>query len=228
MPPSDPSLPNPLNKKQQKQERLKAQAIASGDWYIWIHIFAPIFITAISFCTSALDNIPDSVFSGAGISLLLIDRRMLKLRGITPPHWGWTLLSLPYILIRCNILKKSKKAFWIAVTIIGISIALSVFTLTMQNQLYNDFKKNAPASITQMLHDPSTPQPYRDATCVTLSGLKDFIENKIICTLDNGEKISVSFLEIDDENTYLTWEPYNNTTPGEVNRNAPTSVLQLK
>lgn len=200
-----PPLAPVLDKKQQKKERLKAQAIAIGDWCIWGYVAYPAIILIISMSTTLLDAFSDMSLAWLGFYLLSVDRNMLKHRDITPPHWGWIILALPYIWKRCNILRKSKAPFWLATII----LALQGLCLAALTSSYVMIKDELPSIVTEMLQAPSTPAPYSGATCVTLSGFKDFREDKLTCKLDNGEKVLINIITADDGETFVTWRPYN-------------------
>lgn len=203
MPSASPMTPV-LDKKQQKKEKLRAQAIACGDWYIWIYVAYPAIILIISLATTLLDGLSEMSLAWIGLFLLSTDRNMLKHRDITPPHWGWIILGLPYIWKRCNILRKSKTPFWLATIVFALQgLILAFFTSS-----YLMVKDEIPSIVTGMLQAPSTPAPYLGATCVMLSGLKDFREDKLTCNLDNGEKVFINIIT-DDGETFVTWRPYN-------------------
>ncbi|MFA9395891.1 MAG: hypothetical protein ACERJ1_14445 [Halodesulfovibrio sp.] len=206
-----PPLEPVLDKKQQKKERLKAQAIASGDWYIWGYVIYPIVITVISLFSTLLDFIPDTTVAFIGMSFLIIDRQALKHREITPPHWGWIILGLPYIWKRCNILKKNKTPFWLATMTIVIQIAAMAISLTVLTTDYKIIKEQIPSIATELLQAPSTPAPYFGATCVKLSGFKDFSEGNLSCTLDNGKRIFIDILTNEKGESYVMWSPYSET-----------------
>lgn len=115
--------------KEKTEELLKAQAIAIGDWCIWGYSLYPIIIAMIGITTPLLDNVSSSGLSAIGYALLFTDHRMLKLRGITPPHGGWIIIGLPYIWKRCNILQKSKIPFWISTGYLVLTIFCILLTL---------------------------------------------------------------------------------------------------
>lgn len=219
-----PPLAPVLDKKQQKKERLKAQAIASGDWYIWVYVIYPIVITAISVFTTLLDSLPDTTIAVIGMSFLTVDRQMLKHREITPPHWGWIILGLPYIWKRCNILKKSKTPFWLATITIVIQIAAMAISLTLLTTDYKIIKEQIPSIATELLQAPNTPAPYLGATCVKLSGFKDFSEGHLSCTLDNGERIFIDILTNEKGESYVTWAPYSEKPKASTDTDTPTTA----
>jgi len=70
-------------------------------------------------------------------------------------------------------------------------------------------KDEIPSTVTEMLQAPGTPAPYLGATCVTLSGLKDFREDKLTCRLDNEEKVFINIITADNGEIFVTWRPYN-------------------
>lgn len=204
-----PPLAPVLDKKQQKKERLKAQAIASGDSYIWSYVAYPVVILIISMTTTLLDGLSEMTLAWIGLFILSADRKMLKHRDITPPHWGWIILALPYIWKRCNILKKSKAPFWLATITIVIQIAAMAISLTLLTTDYKIIKEQIPSVATELLQAPNTPAPYLGATCVKLSGFKDFSEGHLSCTLDNGERIFIDILTNEKGESYVTWAPYS-------------------
>ncbi|KAF1074314.1 hypothetical protein [Halodesulfovibrio sp. MK-HDV] len=207
-----PPLAPVLDKKQQKKERLKAQAIASGDCYIWAYVTYPIVITVIGLFSTLLDSFPDTTIAAIGMSFLIVDRQALKHREITPPHWGWIILGLPYIWKRCNILKKSKTPFWLATMTIVIQIAAMTISLTLLTTDYKIIKEQIPSIATELLQEPGTPAPYFGATCVKLSGFKDFSDGNLSCTLDNGERIFIDILTNEKGESYVMWSPYSETS----------------
>lgn len=219
-PPSAPVL----DKKQQKKERLKAQAIASGDWYIWGYLIYPIIIAAISSFTTILDKLPDTAIAASGMAFLWTDHLMLKHREIKPPHAGWIILGLPYIWKRCNILKKSKTPFWLATITVIIQLTLITVFIPQLMTDYEVIKEQVPSIATELLQDPSTPAPYFGATCVKLSGFRDFSEGNLSCTLDNGEKISIDFITNENGDTSMVWSPYNEKAKTSTDTIAPLTA----
>ncbi|MCT4534478.1 hypothetical protein [Halodesulfovibrio sp.] len=196
-------------KKKRKQEKLKAQAIAIGDWYIWIYV-AYTVITGILACTGStlLDSVPPTVLSSIGIALLVSDHYMLKQRDITPPHGGWIILVLPYLWKRCNILNKSKTPFWLVTIAVTILITMQVLLLYVLKNDYEAANSYMPAVGTRLLQTSDTPAPYHGAKCVSLSGFKDFSDGNIICILDNGKKIAfVPKINANGEEE-ISWTPY--------------------
>lgn len=159
----------------------------------------------ISLATTLLDGLSEMSLAWIGLFLLSTDRNMLKHRDITPPHWGWIILGLPYIWKRCNILRKSKAPFGLA-TIVFIFQGL---ILTFFTSSYLMVKDEIPSIVAEMLQAPSTSAPYLGATCVTLSGPKDFRKDKFTCRLDNGEKVFINIITADNGEIFVTWRPYN-------------------
>lgn len=195
-------------KKQQRLEKQREQAIKAADWYLWAHILFPIVIMPLSFFTTFLDSIPNAAFTSACLSLLVIDRNCLKLRGIQPPHWGWIILSLPYIWQRCTIMQKGRRIFWIATALFILQLGMIGITIPDAMSTYTEARDTVPLIATIMLKEPNVPAPYQGAECIKFSSFSQFIDGKMICTLDNGKRISISTYDDENGETFLTWEPY--------------------
>lgn len=189
-------------------DNAQLQTAASGDWCIWMYIFYPVLFMGVAFSSTLLDNVPDTTTFILGIVLLSIDRKMLLNRGITPPHWGWIILGLPYLWKRCNILKKSKTPFWLATIVLSVQITLACVLIPMMIAEYDSANEYLPAMATTLLKDPSTPEPYQGAKCIRLTDLDDFYEGKLICELDNGKKIQLFLTTLNDGESHMTWSPY--------------------
>lgn len=195
-------------KKQQRLEKQREQAIKAGDWYLWGHILFPVIVFPLSFFTTLLDSLPNAAFTSACLSFLVIDRNCLKLRGIKPPHWGWIILSLPYIWQRCTIMQKGRRTFWIATAMFVLQLSLVGLFIPFAANTYTDAKETIPLVATIMLKEPNVPAPYQGAKCITFSSFSQFVDGKMICTLDNGKKISISTYDDETGETFFTWEPY--------------------
>ena len=89
---------------------------------------------------------------------------------------------------------------------------------------YKIIKEQIPSIATELLKEPSTPAPYFGATCVKLSGFKDFSEGNLSCTLDNGERISIKFLTNENGDSFVVWSPYNEKPKASTDTITPTAA----